>query len=285
MRGRAGDRERPPTRSAGLLASVSTTCSRSSGPYSWPIRRAIARALPPVASAICGCGGSSLASPLRTALRAASISAVAGGSPCRSDAVRRSEPRSTERTHAGPSSSVPTTTSVEPPPTSQTATTPSPGFARETAPVNASRPSSSAETTRTSAPVARPIASRSRSGESPWRPGAVTTVSSSRTPCLRAMRAYSAVTSRTSSSLLRRTRPWRRISLPSPRCCRSSRMLRTSSPATDATSRRTVFEPTSMTPTFMPVILTSTPVRPPSFLTGCGHLLPCVCASGPVAAG
>ena len=40
----------------------------------------------------------------------------------------RSEPRSTERTHAGPSNSVPTTTSVEPPPTSHTATTPFAGI-------------------------------------------------------------------------------------------------------------------------------------------------------------
>ena len=35
--------------------------------------------------------------------------------------------------------------------------------------------------------------------------------------------------------------------------------------ATDATSSRTVFEPTSMTPTRIPVILASTPVRPASF--------------------
>ena len=109
---------------AGLLASTSTMLSSSAGPYSWPITRARARALPPVASAICGCGGSSRASPLRTASRAASISAGVGGSPCRREAVKRSEPRSTERTHPGPRSSVPTTTSVEPPPTSQTATTP-----------------------------------------------------------------------------------------------------------------------------------------------------------------
>ena len=192
---------------AGLLASTSTRRSSSTGPYSWPITRATARALPPVASAISGCGGSSSASPMRTAVRAASISVAVGGSPGRREAVMRSEPRSTDRTHAGPSNSVPTTTSVEPPPTSHTATTPSPGFARETAPENASLPSSSAETTRTSPAVARPMTSTRRSGASPWRPGAVTTVSSSRTPSLRAIRAYSPVTSRTSSSFPRRTRP------------------------------------------------------------------------------
>ena len=46
---------------------------------------------------------------------------------------------------AGPPSTVPTTTSVEPPPTSQTATLPANGPAAATAPANASRPSSSAE--------------------------------------------------------------------------------------------------------------------------------------------
>ena len=39
-------------------------------------------------------------------------------------------------------------------------------------PANASRPSSSAETIRTSPAVARPITSSRRAGDSPWRPGA-----------------------------------------------------------------------------------------------------------------
>ena len=150
---------------------------------------ATARALPPVASASSGRGGSSSASPLWTTARADSISVAVGGSPGSSAAVRRSDPRSTDRTQAGPSSCVPTTSSVEPPPTSQTATTLSPVSARETAPSKARRPSSSADTTRTSPAVARPSTSSRRAGSSPWRPGAVTTVSSSRTPSLRAIRA------------------------------------------------------------------------------------------------
>ena len=91
--------------------------------------------------------------------------------------MSRSEPTLTERTQAGPKSGVPTTISVEPPPTSQTAITPSFTSARATAPAYASLPSSSGETMRTPPLVALASERRSRSGSPPCRPGAVTTVS------------------------------------------------------------------------------------------------------------
>ena len=167
-----------------------------------------ARALPPVASATSGCGGASSASPARTACsRGGDLSAVgriarkqSRGQPQRAE-VDGAHPRR-------PGGSVPTTTSVEPPPTSQTATTPSAGDSparraaeREPAlllggdaPGRRRRsPASSAST--------RPPAIRA------WRPGAVTTISSSPDAELagdpRRIRAAPA----DSSSFRRRTRP------------------------------------------------------------------------------
>ena len=146
--------------------------SSSARPYSWPITRATARALPPVASAISGCGGSRSASPVRTALsRGVDLSGgrrIARQAERRSGAANRGRrsaptPARAARCRRRPRSSRHRRRRPRPPP--------SPGFARETAPVNASRPSSSAETTRTSAPVAWPIVSIRRSGESPCRPG------------------------------------------------------------------------------------------------------------------
>ena len=61
---------------------------------------------------------------------------------------------SSERDQAGPPSTVPTTTSVEPPPTSQTATLEGRVQLAATAPAKASLPSSSALRTRTGTPVA-----------------------------------------------------------------------------------------------------------------------------------
>ena len=100
-------------------------------------------------------------------------------------------------------------------------------------------------------------------GASPWRPGAVTTVSSSRhRACGRS--GVPPVTSRTSSSLLAadasvaqdlRAEPEVR-----PLLAHAADVVA----GHDATSRRAVFEPTSMTPTRMPVILASTPVGPPA---------------------
>ena len=96
---------------------------------------------------------------------------------------------SAERTHAGPRSRVPTAISVEPPPTSQTATTPETSPARASAPAKANRPSSSALSTPTGRRVASSSLATSACELAAWRPGAVTKVSIRSTPSRRASRA------------------------------------------------------------------------------------------------
>ena len=96
---------------------------------------------------------------------------------------------SSERDQAGPPSTVPTTTSVEPPPTSQTPTLDGSVQLAATAPANASRPSSSALSTRTGTPVAA-ASSRTRwLAFELWRPGAVTMTSTALAPSRRAVPA------------------------------------------------------------------------------------------------
>ena len=160
---------------AGRRERIFTARSRSSASKRRPTILVSARALPPTASASAGRGGLMPASARPTASDAARIWAAEGGSSVRWARVSRSEPTSADRTQAAPSSGVPTTTSVEPPPTSTTATTSgrSP-TARATAPSYASRPSLSAVSTRTGSDVASASAAVSSGAAAPWRPGAVT---------------------------------------------------------------------------------------------------------------
>ena len=139
-RGRLGEQERAGEQRLGALGARCRTCVPP-----WPPggaerslddlvevvgveacgRRcfASARALPPTASARSGAGGRRPANALRTASVAAATCRAVGGSPSRRARVSRSDPRSAERIQAAPSNGVPTAISVEPPPTSTTATT------------------------------------------------------------------------------------------------------------------------------------------------------------------
>ena len=163
----------------------------------------------------------------RSASRRASSSAFGvGGSSSRTRLVRRSAPMSTERSHAGSPMRVPTTTSVEPPPTSQTATL-SPSVAISwTAPWKARRPSSSGERTRTPALLA---SSRSVTSSAPFAlclPGAVMIVSTWLAPAFRAMRANDSTRRAVSVSFWLESRPSRSTSVPSPSTAFSSRTAR-----------------------------------------------------------
>ena len=191
--------------------------------------RASARALPPVASATSGCGGSSAARPSRTASRAASTrrpSAGRRGAARRSAAASRGRP-SAPRPARQP---VPTTISVEPPPTSQTATVLGrdsrarlrprrragpPPRRRGPGPRRRSRG-------RARRAGARRVALAARRGDDHLDLADAELARDPRVP---------PVTSRASSSLPRRTRPCRRISSPRPRYARSSRTRADAAPS------------------------------------------------------
>lgn len=80
----------------------------------------------------------------------------------------------------GPVSGLPIAISVDGPPRSTTATNRADGCAVPTAPANASRASSSGQSTYTRSRAARSIAATSSSLFAAWRPGAVTTTSRER---------------------------------------------------------------------------------------------------------
>ena len=141
-----------------------------------PTSRRSARAVPPVANAAFGIGGAMPVSCSRTNARASSTAGLPGGSSGRS---RRtvSDPTSNERTHCG-ESAPPTTSSVEPPPLSQTATDSGTFSAQASTPAKAKSASSSALRTRTRAPAPAASAATRSSLFAARRPGAVTTTSS-----------------------------------------------------------------------------------------------------------
>src|SRR5262249_13235264 len=152
---------------------------------------------------------------------------------------------------APPRASVPTTSGVEPPPTSQTATVSGRAPAAEIAPCQASAPSSSALRMCGWIPVASSIASTSSVPLTAWRPGEVTRISTASHASLRARRTCVRAAAAASSSFsLPIDPPVRTISSPSPSCRRSSRSgSMRPSPLRLATSRRRVFAPTSTIPT------------------------------------
>ena len=219
---------RAPWRSArrARLARMRRRCSelvRAVGP---PTMRAIARALPPVASASSGSGGAIAAKASQTAAcaraRARRRRRIAVRAATPSAAASRCRPSEPRRARAG---QVPTTISVEPPPTSQTATTPSPAFvARDCAGVRQAALLLGGDDA---------DAGRRSPGRASWtrRSGRVALAARGGDdglelshPVLRARSGRIGTGDlRSSSSLRRRMRPWRRISSPSPRCARSSR--------------------------------------------------------------
>ncbi len=79
-----------------------------------PVTRRRARAVPPVARPYLATGGTTSANASATSTLAAATASADDGSAARSRSVRRSEPRSTDRTQPGPWSLVPTTSCVEP---------------------------------------------------------------------------------------------------------------------------------------------------------------------------
>ena len=120
------------------------------------------------------------------ASRARELGGPSGGSLGSVSRVSRSEPRSTERTHAATAPGAPTTISVEPPPTSTTATLLGSALPSDaTAPSKARRPSSSAARIRTGSRVASRSAATSAADSAPWRPGAVTITCARSTPSSR----------------------------------------------------------------------------------------------------
>ena len=142
-----------------------------------PTRRRSARAVPPVASAARGSGGASPEKQRSTSASAAATSSGRGGSCAKQRWASRREPMSRDLNHTGPSSGVPKTICVEPPPTSQTAMLAGGEGRAATAPANANRPSSSALRAWTWAPVAAARAATSCSPFSACLPGAATSTS------------------------------------------------------------------------------------------------------------
>ena len=162
---------------------------------------------------------------------------------------------STERIHDGPSASVPTPIWAEPPPTSQTATDDGSRRADETAPRQASAPSSCALSTRVGAAVTSTSRDTSSRPFSAWRPGEVTSTSTAEQRSLRARCTLVAAVAAVSSSFFSEMRPVCSICSPSPSWTRSSRTATSRSLSRAATSRRTVLAPTSTIPTLTSPIL------------------------------
>ena len=206
--------------------------------------------MPPTASAWPGSGGVSVATVARASARRAACSSLVGGSPYGMRADSRSDPRSTERSHAAPSSTVPTAICVEPPPTSHTATAPSAELP-SSAPSNARRASSSRESTRAPTPAAREIDRTSWSELRACRPGEATTTSISAAPAARASVTKPATHSTVSASFGAEIAPLRSTSAPSPITCFPRATAEMPSGEREPTRSRTVFEPTSMTATFI----------------------------------
>ena len=159
---------------------------------------------------------------------------------------------SRERSQDAPTPGSPTASCVEPPPTSQTATVPSSIRAEATAPSYARRASSSRRRTRTGADAAASRRLRSSLPFSACRPGEATSTSSRVQPSLRASAAKDETSSAAARSRSSEIAPWSATSSPSrTQALRSSRKARPPAPV-EATSRRIVFDPTSMTATRMP---------------------------------
>ena len=155
---------------------------------------------------------------------------------------------------------MPTTSSVEPPPLSQTATLSGIRSRHESAPLNASSASSSAASTRTFAPAPLASAATSSSPFAARRPGAVTTTSSWWTPS-------SAAASRVAADAvdglakLRVGDPAEALDLVAE--AEERPLLQAAARHSDCAARRTssltVFEPTSTTPTRIGTIVATPP--------------------------
>ena len=233
------------------MAARRAAVSSSSGPSSGTDELTKRPRRPAGCGAACGIGGT-IPSSCRSASSAALATAfLPGGSSGRKRSVSRTQPRSTDRNHAGPPRTVPTTISVEPPPTSQTATVSGGSSAQlATAPRYARRPSSSAETTRAGAPAARARV-HELLGVRTLAAGRCDDDLDAGGAELAGDPAVTGATPRPPRACGARIRPWRSTSSPRSNTAFSSRSGSSPRPSRSATSRRTVFDPTSTAATLI----------------------------------
>ena len=185
VRARSGSiSKRHATSADGVAASNSAAAASSSGPKREDCTtRRSERALPPTANATRGSGGSSSSRYRSASTRVACRASRPGGSEEMHRLVSRIEPMSIERIHVGPSRRVPTAICADPPPTSTTATRrPAGTRVPASAPAKPSRASSTADSSLTGTPALRSMRSRSSRPFVAWRPGLVTSTSTSSAP-------------------------------------------------------------------------------------------------------
>ena len=159
--------------------------------------------------------------------------------------VSVADPKGSETDQVTPPSAVPTTSSVEPPPTSTTPSGPSGGAASAPmAPRNASRASSSASRISSGVPQPASIAAASAWRSVAWRTAAVATIRSETASSSRAWRAWRATIDATSAISSGPSSPFTH-SLKRVNARSETTSCRREAPAS-ATSSRVVLEPMSM---------------------------------------
>jgi hypothetical protein len=157
------------------------------------------------------------------------------------------EPIANERSHVTPSAIVPIAISVDIPPTSTTAMEPSGGRGSvRVAPANASRPSSSADSTATSTPARARSAATSAPRLAARRIAAVATTRTCAAPASSAAARWAATTSATAAIAGSGIAPTASILRPMRVNARCSSTGISRPRAASATSSRVVFDPMSM---------------------------------------